>query len=41
MTLRLYTELATWWPLLSHPDDYEEEAGIYVEAILETSRREV
>ena len=41
MTLRLYSELADWWPLLSHPDDYEEEAGIYVDAILKVSRREV
>jgi SAM-dependent methyltransferase len=23
---RLYTELAAWWPLLSAPDDYAEEA---------------
>jgi len=26
---RLYTEFADWWPLLSSPDDYAEEAGIY------------
>jgi SAM-dependent methyltransferase len=26
---RLYTDLADWWPLLSPPDDYAEEAGIY------------
>ena len=23
---RLYNELAAWWPLLSPPSDYEEEA---------------
>ena len=23
---RLYTDLAPWWPLFSHPDRYEEEA---------------
>ena len=23
---RLYTDLASWWPLLSPPEDYEEEA---------------
>jgi SAM-dependent methyltransferase len=23
---RLYTDLAAWWPLFSHPDDYAEEA---------------
>lgn len=41
MTLKLYQELATWWPLLSAPEDYEEEAGIYTDAILTTARREV
>ena len=41
MTLRLYRELASWWPLLSHPDDYEEEAAVYCDAIRSTARREV
>jgi SAM-dependent methyltransferase len=27
--MRLYTDLATWWPLLSPPGDYEEEAAFY------------
>lgn len=27
---RLYTDLAEWWPLLSPPANYEEEAGIYL-----------
>jgi SAM-dependent methyltransferase len=27
---RLYTEFAAWWPLLSAPEDYEEEAGSYL-----------
>ena len=27
--LRLYSELASWWPLLSHPADYAEEASFY------------
>ena len=27
--LRLYHELADWWPLMSAPEDYEEEASIY------------
>ena len=27
---RLYTDLAPWWPLLSSPDDYVEEAEEYV-----------
>jgi SAM-dependent methyltransferase len=26
---RMYEELAPWWPLLSHPSEYEEEAAIY------------
>ena len=28
-TLRMYNDLAEWWPLLSTPSDYAEEAGIY------------
>ena len=31
---KLYDELATWWPLLSPPGDYEEEAAIYVGTLL-------
>jgi SAM-dependent methyltransferase len=31
---KLYRELADWWPVLSSPEDYAEEAGIYREAIL-------
>ena len=27
--LKLYGDLATWWPLLSAPEDYEEEAAFY------------
>ena len=26
---RLYTDLAAWWPVLSNPDDYAEEAEFY------------
>ena len=26
---KLYTELAPWWPLLSTPEDYAEEAALY------------
>jgi hypothetical protein len=29
----MYGELADWWPLLSSPDDYEEEAADYVAAL--------
>ena len=31
---KLYSELADWWPLLSPPSDYEEEAAIYVGTLL-------
>lgn len=27
--MRLYSELAAWWPLLDDPADYAEEAGVY------------
>ena len=33
---RLYDELADWWPLLSTPADYEEEAAFYA-ATMETA----
>lgn len=26
---KLYDSLAEWWPLVSHPSEYEEEAAIY------------
>ena len=38
---RLYRELSDWWPLLSAPEDYAEEAAWYRSAILEASQREV
>jgi SAM-dependent methyltransferase len=28
--MKLYDELAPWWPLISHPDDYAEEAADYL-----------
>ena len=31
---KLYSSLASWWPLLSAPADYEEEAGLYQNALL-------
>ncbi|MBM3727680.1 MAG: class I SAM-dependent methyltransferase [Acidobacteria bacterium] len=31
--MKLYGELAGWWPLLSPPEDYEEEAGVYTNAL--------
>lgn len=30
----LYTELAEWWPLISAPDEYADEAEVYARAIL-------
>ena len=36
---RLYTDLAEWWPLLSAPADYEEEAEIYGRLLAEASQR--
>jgi SAM-dependent methyltransferase len=38
---KLYRELADWWPLLSAPEDYAEEAAWYRHAILAAARREV
>ncbi|MBL8175589.1 MAG: class I SAM-dependent methyltransferase [Bryobacterales bacterium] len=35
MNLRMYTELAEWWPLLSAPEDYEEEAAFYTKLLRE------
>ena len=34
---KLYFDLASWWPLMSAPADYEEEAGLYQKAILDAS----
>jgi SAM-dependent methyltransferase len=36
----MYTELASWWPLLSAPEDYAEEAEFYRRLIVENSARE-
>jgi trans-aconitate methyltransferase len=32
-TLALYSILAQWWPLLSDPKDYEEEANLYLDLL--------
>jgi SAM-dependent methyltransferase len=34
----LYTDLADWWPVLSMPADYEEEAAFYCKLIEEHSK---
>lgn len=35
MVAKLYDVLAPWWPLLSAPADYEEEAAFYTAQLLE------
>jgi Methyltransferase domain len=37
---RLYSDLAGWWPLISPPDEYTEEAA-FVAALLRSSERPV
>jgi SAM-dependent methyltransferase len=36
---RLYDELASWWPLLSAPEEYAEEAAIYERVLLGAAAR--
>src|ERR671918_2051205 len=36
---KLYDELASWWPLLSAPADYEEEAAFYAQTLIDASER--
>lgn len=31
----MYTQLASWWPLISPPEDYAEEAALYHQILLE------
>ena len=38
---KLYGELASWWPLLSAPEEYEEEAAVYRELLTRAARRDV
>jgi SAM-dependent methyltransferase len=35
----MYEDLAAWWPLLSSPDDYEEEAAFYASRLIEACDR--
>ena len=35
---RMYEEFASWWPLLSAPADYAEEAGFYAAALTAACR---
>jgi SAM-dependent methyltransferase len=36
---RLYADLSSWWPLLSPPSEYIDEAGLYEKAILEACEK--
>ena len=40
-TPALYDELAEWWPLLSAPEDYAEEAAEYERILVETADGDV
>lgn len=35
--MKLYSDLAAWWPLLSAPEDYQEEAAFYTRLLNEAS----
>jgi SAM-dependent methyltransferase len=39
MLPKLYQELASWWPLMSAPADYEEEAAFYLRTLLDACAR--
>jgi SAM-dependent methyltransferase len=36
---KLYGDLASWWPLMSSPDDYEEEGAFYQNALIAACAR--
>jgi SAM-dependent methyltransferase len=36
---KLYRELAEWWPLLSAPEEYAEEAAFYQRVLIDASNR--
>jgi SAM-dependent methyltransferase len=37
----LYTEYADWWPVLSAPEDYAEEAEFYRQAMISAAERDI
>ena len=41
MKEQLYYEIAHWWPIISPPSEYAEEADLYVQLIHASARREV
>jgi SAM-dependent methyltransferase len=38
VTERMYDEIAGWWPVISPPSEYAEEAALYIEMIREAAR---
>jgi SAM-dependent methyltransferase len=36
-TPRIYTDFAAWWPLLSPPEEYAEEASLYKQILLQAA----
>jgi trans-aconitate methyltransferase len=41
VTERLYYDIADWWPVISPPSEYAEEAELYVQMIRAAARRPV
>jgi SAM-dependent methyltransferase len=41
VTERLYGDLAGWWPVISPPSEYAEEAALYMEMIQASAHRKV
>ncbi|HEX5849221.1 MAG TPA: class I SAM-dependent methyltransferase [Rubrobacter sp.] len=41
MNERLYDDIAGWWPVISPPAEYAEEAALYVDMLREAARRPV
>jgi SAM-dependent methyltransferase len=39
--MKMYDEFASWWPLLSAPADYEEEAAFYRKVLVEESAQPI
>lgn len=37
--LKLYGDLASWWPLMSAPEEYQEEAAFYLHALVDAAAR--
>lgn len=35
--MKIYDELAAWWPLMSPPEEYEEEASVFARALIEAA----